>query len=201
MRGGEGLKRPAAIGGFTLMETLVMLMLVSMAATLMFQMLAGYQAAQRRVAGQAELLDRSALVHAWFVDTARGLHPGPTAPLKGAPEAFSGQTLNPLLATPGAPTRFAWALEADGGETRLVYSEGGKIQWSLPLRDAEEARFAYAAPDGRMHDQWPPALGQQQALPAAVALMIGSGPAERVWLAAVLGPLDPRVDPFELEQE
>lgn len=201
MRGGEGRKGPAVIGGFTLMETLVMLMLVSMAATLMFQMLAGYQAAQRRVAGQAELLDRSALVHAWFVETARGLHPSRVTPLKGEPDTFSGETLNPLLATPGAPTRFTWALETVEGETRLVYSEGGKTQWSLPLRDAAEARFAYAAPDGRLHDQWPPALGQQQALPTALALMIGSGPAERVWLAAVLGPLEPRMDPFELEQE
>lgn len=199
-RAGEG-RRIAAIAGFTLMETLVMLMLVSMAATLMFQMLAGYQAAQRRVAGQAELLDRSALVHAWFVESARGLHPAPDTPLNGERDAFSGETLNPLLATPGAPTRFAWALETEQGETYLVYSEGGETQWSLPLRDGEEARFAYAAPDGSLHDRWPPALGRPQALPAAVALMIGSGAAERVWLAAVLGPLDPRVDPFELEQE
>ncbi|MGV8942523.1 type II secretion system protein [Thermomonas sp.] len=190
-----------ASAGFTLMETLVMLVLVSMAATMMFQMLNSYRIAQQRVAAQAGQMDRSSLFEAWLVDGVRGLRAEPAKPFIGSRSGFEGVTLNPLYGSGGAPSVIKWQLraKADGGQ--ITYAEDGKDRWSMPLRDFEEARFVYFDREGKQHDQWPPAQGLQESLPAGVGFVRGTGAGERVRLGSVLGPLIPRDDPFELEPE
>lgn len=187
--------------GFTLMETLVMLMLVSMAATMMFQMLDSYRIAQQRIAAQAGSQDRSSLFEAWFIDAVHGLSAIPDKPFTGTRLEFSGFTLNPLFGPPGAPAAIRWRLQAasEGGE--ISYAEDGVSRWAVPLRDFSGSRFIYFAADGSQHDQWPPAKGVQQSLPAAVAFIRGEGARQSVRVAAVQGPLDSHEEPFQLEQE
>lgn len=187
--------RPAT--GFTLMETLVMLMLVSLAAALMFQMLDGYRVAQQRVAARAAGIDRASLLDAWIADSIGGLVANSTQPFEGSEHEFRGTTLNPLLGSPGAPSDLRWQLDADG----IVYSESGQERWVLPVRDMDTARFVYLDADGEVHRQWPPARGVQAPLPAAIAFVRGEGDAERVRVAAVRGPLVPVEIPFQLELE
>lgn len=183
--------------GFTLMEALVVLVIVSLAVGTMFQMLGAYRIARERVAAQASGLGREALFRAWFTDSIHGLMPMPDAPFDGGVDGFEGMTLNPLLAAAGAPTRIAWSIE-DGEDAWVVrYTEDGKERWSLPVRSTTRPRFAYYAADGREVASWPPPSGLQVALPASIALVMG----ERTAVASVLGPLEPRLDPFELEQE
>lgn len=195
------LPRSAGVAGFTLMETLVMLMLVSMATTLMFQMLDSYRIAQQRIAVQAGNQDRSSLFESWFIDEVHGLSAIPGQPFKGSRGEFEGVTLNPLFGSPGAPSSIRWRLSssADGGV--IEYWEDGQERWTLPLRDFAGARFVFFAKDGTQHDQWPPAKGLQEGLPAAIAFVRGGPQAERMRLAAVRGPLTPTDVPFELEQE
>ena len=64
------MRRPT---GFSLMEMLVTLMLVSFATMLMFQMLGSYRIARERVQGQSGLIDRQALFQDWFRDSVHGL--------------------------------------------------------------------------------------------------------------------------------
>lgn len=196
-----GLRNLARAGhaGFTLMETLVMLMLVSMAATMMFQMLESYRIAQERIASQAGNQDRSSLFEAWFVDAVHGLLADPAKPFKGSRLEFEGRTLNPLFGPSGAPAAFNWKLRAkpEGGE--VSYSEDGVVRWTLPMRDFDGSRFIYFDTDGSQFDQWPPAKGLSQDLPAAIALVRGAGTGERVRLAAVMGPLVPRDIPYTVE--
>lgn len=197
----SGVRRRAATAGFTLMETLVMLMLVSLAATMMFQILESYRIAQQRVAAQAGTLDRSSLFEAWLIDGVRGLLALPEKPFTGSRLEFQGNTLSPLYGPPGAPAAMQWRLRAtiDGGE--VSYSEDGVARWTMPLRDFDGARFIYLDSDGNQHDRWPPAKGVQEALPSAIAFVRGSGAQESIRLAAVRGPLVPHDEPFELEQE
>lgn len=185
-------------GGFTLMETLVMLMLVSMAAAMMFQMVDGYRVAHERIAAQAGVQDRAGLLEAWFADTTGGLFPDPVRRFAGTATRLEGVTLDPLFGAAGAPAAFAWSIDAQAG--RIDYAEDGQPRWSLPVREPVP-RFVYFADDGAPHDRWPPALGMQDALPAAVALVRGEGAAQEVRYVAVKGPREPRVDPFELERE
>ena len=191
----------ATSAGFTLMETLVMLVLVSMAATMMFQMLNSYRIAQQRIAAQAGQMDRSSLFEVWLVDGVRGLRADPAKPFVGSRSGFEGVTLNPLYGSGGAPSAIKWQLRAKAGGGEIAYTEEGKDRWSMPLRDYEGARFVYFDREGQQHDQWPPAQGLQESLPAGVGFVRGTGVGERVRLASVSGPLVVHDDPFELEQE
>lgn len=210
--GGDDARRPCGDGravdgraaGFTLMETLVMLVLVSFAVLLMFQMLGAYRIAGERAAAQAGTIDRQGLFDAWFMDSVRGLHAVEGEPMQGSRTGFSAITLNPLYGSPGAPTPVRWELVAEAGKDITVrYSEAGEPRWELPLRNAENSRFAYIDVQGESHDSWPPQQGLQSGLPASVALLTGGddGALARMRLASVLGPLQPQVAAFELERE
>lgn len=187
--------------GFTLMETLVMLVLVSFSVLLMFQMLGSYRIAQARVVAQGGGIDRQALFDAWFSESVQGLRAVEAAPLEGEATAFDGTTLNPLLASPGAPVAIGWRLEPGPSGVALHYLEDGVERWSLPLRDTEAAHFLYLDTAGAAHEAWPPALGVQQALPASVALVRTGVAGSRVVVASVRGPLEPQYLPFELWED
>lgn len=188
--------------GFTLMETLVMLVLVSFSVLLMFQMLGTYRVARERVVSVGAGIDREALFEDWYADSVGGLHAVDGAPLSGDEAAFSAVTLNPMLAGPGAPVQVRWSLEAGPDGTWTVrYAEAGEERWSLPLATREPPRFAYVDEAGKVHASWPPDLGLQQALPRAVALVRGAGADERVHAVAVRGPLEAVDLPFEMEQD
>lgn len=195
--------RPQSAHGFTLMETLVMLVLVGLAVGMMFQMLGGYRIAAERVAAQAGGIDRATLVDAWFRSTVNGLHPTEERLLEGDRGGFTAATLNPLFGAAGRPTPLRWELAPDTGRGPVVrYSEDGTTRFELPLRASRDARFGYIDATGRVHDRWPPATGLQGSLPTAVALLAGEGDrVERLRVASVLGPLEPRVDPFQTEDE
>lgn len=189
--------------GFTLMETLVMLVLVSFSVLLMFQMLGTYRVARERFVARGADIDREALFSGWFADSIGGLHAVDGQPLDGGASSFSAVTLNPLLAQPGAPVPIQWTLEpapVDGGWS-VVYSEAGEVRWTLPLATPDVPSFVYLDQGGAVHETWPPALGVQRMLPQAIALIRGSIEGGRVQVAAVRGPLDPVYAPYQLEQE
>ena len=200
----RGRWRPLPGGsGFTLMEMLVTLMLVSFATMLMFQMLGSYRIANERVRDQAGAIDRSALFHAWFRDSVQGLYAAPNLHFTGSRERFAATTLNPLYAPAGRPTAIAWELRRGaGGAAEVAYFEEGSERWSLPLQGAGAARFTYYDEDWRQSDSWPPRLGKvdPEALPALVGLVREAADGERPTLAAVLGPLAPPLRLYGEEQ-
>lgn len=187
-------------GGFTLLETLVTLMVMGLAAMLMFQMLDAYRIAQRRVATIAGDMDRAGLFEAWLLETVQGLWPVADQPLRGDGQTFEGVTLNPLYGSPGAPTRFSWEIVEEPQAVFVAYSEDGEQRWRLPM-DGDGARFAYFDTSGKAHPQWPPPQGSHPLLPAGIALIRGDEDLSRVRFASVRGPLAPIEIPFTLEQE
>jgi general secretion pathway protein J len=190
--------RPACrAAGFTLVESLVVLVIVSLTVLVMFQMLGSYRVARERVAAHAGGIDRRALVEAWFTDSVRGLQALERAPLEGGPDRFAAVTLNPVLAPAGAPTPVEWRLLREGGDQLLVYSEDGAERWRLPLRAGATAEFVYFSRDGREAARWPPEAGMQDLLPGSIAL-VQDGTA---YLASVLGPVRQRTDAWQMETE
>ena len=180
-------------GGFTLMEMLVTLMLVSFATMLMFQMLGSYRIARERVQVQAGGIDRQALFEAWFRDSVHGLFAGPEYRFVGSKDSFSAVTLNPLYAPEGSPSRIAWELrQGADGRPEIAYLEDERERWTLPL-EGGEARFAYLDEAGKETEVWPPARGlvKPEALPAMVVLERQLQGREHPLMSAVLGPLEP----------
>ncbi len=194
----------SVVAGFTLMETLVMLVLLSFAVLLMFQMLGSYRIASERVGAQSERIARGALFHAWLAETLAGQFAIKDAPLRGEDLSLTGVTLNPLYASPGAPTPFSWRLDftaRDGWQVR--YSEYDKTLWSATFPDLVDPRFVYFDAQGREQDRWPPALGMQVELPQAIALVDGdkrSGVAQ-VNYVAVHGPSKEQLAFFQSEDD
>ena len=189
--------------GFTLMEMLVTLVLISFATMLMFQMLGSYRIANDRVRGQAGNIDRHALFQEWFRDSVHGLYAAPKLHFVGDPAQFSATTLNPLYAPEGSPTPIEWSLRADDeGVAEIVYAEDGREQWHLPLQGGGEVEFAYFDADWRETDTWPPKLGKvsPEALPAVVGLVRRFEDGDRPLLVAVLGPLEPPIRLYGVEQ-
>ena len=182
--------------GFTLMEMLVTLVLISFATMLMFQMLGSYRVANDRVRGQAGNIDRHALFQEWFRDSVHGLYAAPKLYFAGDPAQFSATTLNPLYAPEGSPTPIKWSLRADeNGAAEIVYTEADIEQWHLPLEGGGEVEFAYFDAGWRETDTWPPKLGKvnPEALPAVVGLIRRFEDGDRPLLVAVLGPLEPPI--------
>lgn len=188
------LFRKARPGGFTLMEMLVTLVLISFATMLMFQMLGSYRIASERVRGQAGNIDRQALFQAWFRDSVHGLYAAPNLRFVGDAAQFTATTLNPLYAPEGSPIAVAWSLRENGqGGAEIVYSEDGRERWHLPLQGDGEVEFTYIDAGWRASDAWPPKLGKvnPEALPAVVGLVRRHDDGDRPLLVAVLGPLEP----------
>jgi prepilin-type N-terminal cleavage/methylation domain-containing protein len=100
-----------ARAGFTLMEMLVTLVLVSMTTMLMFQMLGSYRVARERVQAQSGLIDRQSLFNGWLRASVQGLFIDHGITFAGNDVAFEGTTLNALYALEATPTLVRWELE------------------------------------------------------------------------------------------
>lgn len=191
-------------GGFTLMEMLVTLVLISFASMLMFQMLGSYRVAKERAMAQSGAIDRQALFAAWFRDSVNSLHASNRIAFEGAATRWSGASLNGAYMTTGVPVEAAWELEPESAQTwELRYTEDGQLRWSLQLAYTGRARFVYLDEKGAASAEWPTRLGVSLPLPAAIALVredLDGKPMATI-LAAVRGSRKPLYRPFELEQE
>jgi len=183
----------ASRSGFTLMEMLVTLVLVSMTTMLMFQMLGSYRIARERVQAQSGVIDRQSLFNGWLRASVQGLFIDHGLTFAGNETAFEGTTLNALYALEATPTLVRWEVDTSDGVVRLVYFEDGRERWRYPLAGTVSARFAYLDEEGTRHEAWPPKLGKQDALLPSTILLLREDAAGRVQAvaAAVLGPLKP----------
>ena len=188
--------RPVGTAGFTLMEMLVTLVLISFATMLMFQMLGSYRVARERVQAQSGVIDRRALFQSWMQDSVRGLYITNGLTFAGDARGFSGTTLNPLYGDAGVPTRIAWRLLSDGDGYSIAYVEDGRERWRRQLLGVQRSRFVYLDAAGKTHDAWPPKLGKKDdepTLPAQVAFVRETEDTRQTIVAAVRGPLRPVV--------
>lgn len=209
---------PAA--GFTLLEMLVVLLIAGMALTLTTQALGQFQRAHARASASERAGREYRLSEAWFRDSVRALTAAddtgraaadtrrnaspdqPSAVFKGRSDGFSGLTLAPVLAGQGIPVVQAWRVVAGpaGTDVLELREEGQRLLLSLP--GSGRLHLHYLDDEGKLHDQWPPALGKWPQLPAAVVLELAPGAdgiGAATVVAAVMGPREPLVLPYEPE--
>ena len=179
------------LDGFTLLETLVMLVIVSLTSVLIMQGLAQALDLRERVLEHTEYQREDALRRAWFGDSVRSL----VADLarienhrfEGDATGFKGLTLAALQAFPGLPRVVNWRLERDGEVFHLFYSQQGDAPQRVWSWRAEAARFSYYAPETGWVDAWPPQDSDARPLPSLVAFETTWRDEPRSWVAAVAG--------------
>jgi prepilin-type N-terminal cleavage/methylation domain-containing protein len=160
------LDRPAPVGihvgcrqgGFTLLEVLITLMLLSMVAAVVFGSLRQVLEARDRLRPYLDRSRETTLVAGWFRQTVQasiadyddGKHP-----FAGTSTEISGLTASPLVGPPGTPTAFRWVIKHDLAQnlTSLEYEAPAKET----LRIAEWAGLAGAFAYYVGGQQWLPA--------------------------------------------
>ena len=194
--------------GFTLMEMLVTLIITALAVVLMFQALASFNHSRVRISSLEGVRDNKAVMAGWVGDTIRGIvavdprslavseKGDPELGLTGDANGFSAMTVSPLESGTGMPTVIRWQVDRGPAGDGLAYREAGRQTLHLPL--GESVRFAYMDDKGKLHSQWPPEVGLQQALPAAIQLTWSENSQPRVLVAAIAAPRPTLLAPYDL---
>ena len=181
--------------GFTLLEMLVVLIIVGMTTTLLFQMLSQTFRLQRVAGFQIASAQQGAMQADWLRQVVGGLQPdyqdGKDL-FKGTRRKITALSNNPLTVDYGAPVPVVLELayDADSDITRLTY---GSAAEGTPLMSwtRDVGRFLYVDAKGDTHDTWPPPLGIWPQLPQAIRLEYEQDREPRVIFATPRGPYEP----------
>lgn len=182
--------------GFTLLETLVALVITALASVLIMQGVSHALSLRERVIELTQYQREDGLRRGWFQDTVSSL----VADLEriesnrfiGGPGGFAGLTLSPLQGKAGVPTSVRWFLEREDDIVYLHYQEPGVGPQRVWAWRTEEAGFRYYSPDQGWSLEWPPAGQPAFSLPAAIRFETTWRGRPRVWVAAVQGRRDAR---------
>src|SRR5712691_9845328 len=119
---------PARESGFTLVEMLVTLVLLSMVVAIVLGSVRQVLDARTRLRPYLDQSEQTTLVAGWFRQTVQGLMADSVNGqhrLTAKPEEFAGLPVSPLAGAPGTPTAFHWSLIYDDARdvTVLEYNE------------------------------------------------------------------------------
>ena len=167
--------------GLSLLEMLVVLVVVSLLATLVVQglgfFLAKYDSVNRL---QAKMLN-DGVPEGWFASSVAGMVPlsRPARSLSGDETGFEGITMTALTAESGLPQRIGWTVDRREQISELRYREGTAVDW-LVWSTPGEPRFEYADARGEWFDSWPPDERAPKRIPSLIRLVDADA---TVWLA------------------
>lgn len=201
--------------GFSLLELMVSLAIVSLVSAALFQSMAAWMRLSARastaadealtsIAGQ-QMFDRAVggLIFAWPEETAYRFI--------GAPDGFSGVSATPLQGLFPRLGVIQVAIERpdDGRRGRIVY-QSGATDWTLQEFD-ETASFSYLGADGAWRANWPPAVNPEPGpfedaaffdtpqLPLAIRASYVDHAVNKVWIADISG--DPQIPLRQRDQQ
>ena len=164
--------RRAATGGFTLLETLVALVVVSMIVVVLMQALQQALALRARLLRYEAHARTSVLQEAWFRDTVRAAIPDIPEAI-GSPEGtlggFAFVTAAPL--TGEGLAWVSWSLVRVDGGFALDYASDDGTRLRILEGPLRAPAFAYMDDTGAWHEAW----NQDIALPDHAALPVREG--------------------------
>ncbi|MBE9561291.1 MAG: prepilin-type N-terminal cleavage/methylation domain-containing protein [Proteobacteria bacterium] len=148
--------------GFTLLEMLVVLVLVSFITVLLLEGFSYVLHLRSSFLTQFEDLQRGALQEYWFRSTTAAItidYKNGDNVFKGKQLQFSGLTIAALDQSIGVPTPFTWKIEYIDGMTILRYKNSKDKTWDISRWFSKTGKFRYLAKDGKWHTSWPPKIG------------------------------------------
>lgn len=182
------------VAGFTLLEAIVTLVIVSLLVTVLMQALVHTLGIRERVVRFQRESRLETLQEQWFRDTVAAALPDlhdAYGPLRGDAAELDLLTLAPLSGR--GPRRVVWRLQAVEGGYALHYVDGSDDRVVLrgPLR---AAAFDYLDGARGWRPEWSPEKDDEVVLPQAVRLRADTAIGPVLWQASVLS--DPRIRPL-----
>jgi general secretion pathway protein J len=192
--------------GFTLMEVMVVLVIVSLVTTLMMQGFSFVMQIRMGLLHHQEQQVTDRLFSHWFQKIVGGISPGfddpdgwiidfhrrnsETNSFSGTPSTIRGLTFSALGKKSGVPAPFFMELRQAGNTVDLYYGGGRKKEgWQLGAFAAKTAQFLYLDHTGRWHDQWPPEKKWQDRVPRGISLSLSGPGGQQVWFSEIPGRL------------
>jgi hypothetical protein len=177
--------------GFSLLETLVALVITALASVLLMQGLSQALMLRDRILEQTQFQREDILRRAWFKDSVNALMADlpriQRHRFDGTPDGFRGLTLAALQERPGVPVPIGWSVEQEADVFHLYYQQPDRDRQRVWSWRAQSARFAYFDPQRGWQPEWPPPERDAAPLPQAIALTTQWRDRPLTWVAAVLG--------------
>ncbi len=143
--------------GFTLLETLIGLVIASMIALVVLDSLSAIAAQAGRLAEEGRRQSARILalipVQRALEEAVPDYHDAPGV-FEGDERLVRGLTMAPAAGRSGLPAPFELRIETRAGRAVMVYLEQGEALFETPLTG--DPRFAYRAASGELHAAWPP---------------------------------------------
>lgn len=163
------------LSGFTLIEVLVVLIIVAMVSSVLFEALERAYRLEDRFGTELFKVQQGQMAVDWYRQSVQGLYPDYSNGqniFQGKESEFSGLSGNPLGENYGAPTPITWKIRNNrhNGTAELVYIEE-KREAVLLAWHGSQAKFVYFDAHHNPNDSWPPPLGLSTQLPGQIQLM------------------------------
>lgn len=180
------MQRRARQSGFTLLETIVTLVVVSLIVTVLMQALQQSLSLRTRLLRHERATRMAGLQEQWFRDTVSGA-------IADLPDGFgrmSGTEQSMELVTPsplggGGMVRVHWTLEPVADGYALDYDEPGSEPVDVIRGPLHDATFAYMDGAGEWQPDWKPDDDSLEVLPRMVRLQATTASGELLWLVPV----------------
>lgn len=190
-----GLSRPRASAGFTLLEMVVTLVLVSLLVAVLMQMLGQALSVRTRLLHYQQTMRLSYLKEGWFRDVVAASQLDDSdgfPPLRGSSVELSHVSAMPLQS--GGLARVRWQLRFDGqGKASLYYAEGDSEPLQILEGPLEQARFSYRGASGEWVEQWdsgpvvpPTGVASRVGLPLVVRFQAQTNNGQLLWLVPLM---------------
>jgi general secretion pathway protein J len=175
--------------GLTLLEVLVVITLISMISTVLFQGYAYMMGNYQRLRDRQQDEFHAALISGWWRSSLESLVPYHEHELRfgGTATLMHGASFSPLWGVPGVPGEISWRLDSKDDTLQLLYEEPPQAsviveEWAL----GAAGRFEYLSESGVWLSDWE--TGVERQIPEAIRLVVTKPdlPAEAQVVTAVI---------------
>lgn len=183
--------------GFTLLEILVVMLIVSLISTILFQALDQIYKIQGRFGLQLVQSQQGTMYTDWFRQVVQGLqtdYVDGKGKFEGSETEFSGVTTSPLSAAYGTPSSVTLSLQYDSRKdvTKLLYIADEREMLLSSWSGKKAQKFVYVDATGESQDTWPPRFGLWPQLPNAILLQSQKSNEPQLIAAVPRGSLEPK---------
>ncbi len=193
----RGYLRQEPSQGFTLLEILVVLVLLSMVMTMLMQGLSLIYELRGRILVQIDQQRVILLREHLLSDLISGITPDAPqddAVFAGDENGFYGLSLQSLQGDVGVPGVVRlWVVSSKQNQQNcLLYQQDAYPEVEMGCWQNRDIRFTFIDEHGVRYDEWPLANSNLPQLPSAVALQVGEGEMASGWFLPIRARTHPR---------